>query len=453
MRKSRTNPAWLASTAISTLLIPLLSGALPAGAVVPTGMHIIAVSSGGHILAGPARGATSPASTFRAGLRDLRAAFGRSPDVLSAARSTDGTLTVALFRVRTGSTPVGGLVLASYVPNGSSHVAVVYDRLDRFATTAPQLIARAAEAAHTRSPGTSIGLLRQMTANDGSVRALVPPSWKIGVFSGGEFSATGPDGAEVDQEVAAHLIDSRSPEFQQALALQRQMNRPADPFGTPFGIPVTYEPDPERAFVAFATTIARAQRMADPAITIERVTPQPPQPGIRVSEIIGTETVRGTRMRFDGIVAASQANSNGAWNISVKMVSAPVNAFARDLPTLAAIYNSYHVDQGVMGQQVQNTIAQDRAGAARGLALMQQTQAQNTATFNASMSHAQAVQSSIDRSTAGFTRYLNGSTVVENSATGAHATVHDGFAEAIIKNDPQSFRVVPESEYRRGTDF
>jgi hypothetical protein len=121
--------------------------------------------------------------------------------------------------------------------------------------------------------------------------------------------------------------------------------------------------------------------MADPAMRLERVIPLPPQPGFRVSEMVGTETVRGTRMRFDGLLNVGQANSNGGWTISVKMVSAPVNAFARDLPTLTAMYNSYRVDQGVMGQQVQNTIAQDRAGAARGLALMQQTQAQNTASL------------------------------------------------------------------------
>jgi phosphoketolase len=69
------------------------------------------------------------------------------------------------------------------------------------------------------------------------------------------------------------------------------------------------------------------------------------------------------------------------------------------------------------------------------------------------MSHARSVQSSIDRSTAGFTRYLSDTTVVENATTGAHTTVNDSFADAVVKNDPQNFRVVPVSEYRQGTDF
>jgi hypothetical protein len=31
--------------------------------------------------------------------------------------------------------------------------------------------------------------------------------------------------------------------------------------------------------------------------------------------------------------------------------------------------------------------------------------------------------------------------------------MNDGFADAIVKNDPKKFGVVPESEYRRGTAF
>jgi hypothetical protein len=397
--------------------------------------------------------AASPAELFRTALADARRAFGPQVRVLSATRSVDGALTVGLFRVNDAAAPLAGLVLASYVRGGSSRIAIVYDRADRFATTAPSLIARATPAAAVHNAAASAGPLRDVQSPDHSVRALLPPAWKLTIFAQGELSASGPDGAEVDQEVSAHMIDPRSPLFQQAMQMQSRMGQRVNPFGTPYGIPMTYEPDPARAYVAFARTVAKAQGFGDPDVSLERTIPQPPQQDLRVTEIVGTDTVKGTRMRFDGIVAVSPASQTGGWMMSVKMISAPLATFQRDLPALAAIYNSYRVDQGVRGQQVQQTIAEDQAGAARGLALMQQTQAQNTATFDTSMSHARSVQSSIDRSTAGFTRYLNDTTVVENTSTGAHTTVNDSFADSVVKNDPQNFRVVPVSEYRQGTDY
>jgi hypothetical protein len=451
MRFLTTISAWLPRLLVVALGLSLVAGEDAAAASPPAGMSDAAGPAGGRLLTGFAP-ATSPAALFRTALADTRSAFGPDVRVLSATRSTDGALTVGLFRVNDAAAPLAGLILASYARSGSSRIAIVYDRAERFATTAPSLIARATPAA-AQTATASAGPLRDARSPDGSVRALVPPAWKLTIFAQGELSASGPDGAEVDQEVSAHMIDPRSPLFQQALQMQSRMSGRANPFGTPYGIPLTYEPDPARAFIAFARIVAKAQGLGDPAVSLERTIPQPQQQGLRVSELVGTDTVKGTRMRFDGIVAVTPASQTGGWMMSVKMISAPVAAFQRDLPALAAIYNSYRVDQGVRGQQVQQTIAEDQAGAARGLALMQQTQAQNTATFDASMSHARLVQSSIDRSTAGFTRYLSDTTVVENATTGAHTTVNDSFADAVVKNDPQNFRVVPVSEYRQGTDF
>jgi hypothetical protein len=215
---------------------------------------------------------------------------------------------------------------------------------------------------------------------------------------------------------------------------------------------MTVDADPARAYVAFASMIARAQHLGSPNITIDRTIPRPSQPGLTATEIVGSTSVRGARMRFDGIVAVTAPGPIGGWSISVKMITAPVARFDSDLATLAAVYNSYRVDQGVRGQQVAQTQEEDREGAARGLALMQQTQAHNAATFDASMAHAQSVQNGIDRSTAGFTRYLSDTTVVQDPS-GAHHTVSDSFADAIVKNDPEHFQVVPVSEYRKGSEF
>jgi hypothetical protein len=408
-------------------------------------MHQDDVAGGGHVLSGPASGATSPAGLLRIGLADARRALGPL-SVLGATRSIDNALTVALFRTAGGDDRMGGLLLASYASGGASRVTIVYDRADRFASTEPALIARATRAAQL--PGATVGPMRAVRSPDGSVTASVPPAWKITTFAQGEFAAVAPDAAEVDQELSVRLIDPRSSAYQQALRLQQQLGRVVNPYATPYGMPMTVDVDPARAYVTFANAIAKAQHFARPDISIEHAIPLPSANGLHATELVGTESLRGVRTRFDGIVGVAPPGPIGGWAMFVKMISAPVARFDADLPTLAAVYNSYRVDQGVRGQQVAQTQADDRAGAARGLALMQQTQAQNSATFNASMAHARSVQSSIDRSTAGFTHYLNDTTVLENTTTGARATAGDSFADAVVKNDPQNFRVVPVSEYR-----
>jgi hypothetical protein len=337
-------------------------------------------AAGGRVLSAAVAG-TSPAAVLRAGLADARTAAGAPLTVLGATRSTDGTLSVALFRTA-GRTAIAGILFAEYAPGGS-RATIAYDRADRFATTEPALVARAMAAA--QPPASPAVALRDVRSPDRSVIARVPASWRITTFAQGEFAAAGPDAAEVDQEVSVRLIDPRSSVYQQALRFS------ANPYATPYGIPMTIESDPVRAYVHFASMVAHLKHLPDPAISIERAIPQPAPDGFHATEIVGTESLHGVRTRFDGIVGVASPGPIGGWSIVVKMVSAPVAHFASDLPTLAAVYNSYRVDQGVRGGQVAQTQADDRAGAERGLALMQQTQAATRATFSASMANLRGI--------------------------------------------------------------
>ncbi len=125
-----------------------------------------------------------------------------------------------------------------------------------------------------------------------------------------------------------------------------------------------------------------------------------------------------------------------------------MDRYRTDFPLMTAIFNSYNVDQGVRHQQVQATIQQDEAATQRGTAMMQATQARNSAVFNASMDHARSVQQSIDRSTSGFDHYLNDTTVLQGP--NGRTTENANFAQSVVNGDPQHFRVVPVSEYRSG---
>jgi hypothetical protein len=43
--------------------------------------------------------------------------------------------------------------------------------------------------------------------------------------------------------------------------------------------------------------------------------------------------------------------------------------------------------------------------------------------------------------------------VLENTSAGARGSAGADFAASIVRNDPQNFRVVPVSEYRKGIDY
>jgi hypothetical protein len=178
-----------------------------------------------------------------------------------------------------------------------------------------------------------------------------------------------------------------------------------------------------------------------------------PFPGGRAVAIAGTDTVRGKRMRFEGNIAVGSPTNYGTWTVGINLVSAPVDGFTAEAPTLAAVADSYDLNQKRRGEQVAQAITISEAQGAAGRAMLAQTTANDAALVNASMAHARAVQDGIDRSTAGFVRYLGGTDVLEHTGTGAHGTVDAGFAQAVVRSDPQNFRTVPVSQYRKGIDY
>ncbi len=429
--------------------------AAPALASAPSGMTTAQAPGGGTLLTAY-RTESSPQALLRDALGRAHATFDAPIDVRGAVRSTDGTLVVALFRARPASGSISGMVLGTYVKGGPSRIALIYDRADRFATTAPGLIAFAtanATPAHATAPATSAGVppMHDVVAPDHSASAQLPDGWTPQHFAQGVFTASDAAGDEVDQEVSLTFVDPRSPALAQYANAQQMMHQPVSAV-TPFGIVLPLPSSPADAYVAASKRLAELQQQPDPQTTIEQQRSLPPNGRFQFAQMSGSTTVKGTRVHFVGTAGWAPLQTGGVWMLEVKMVSAPVARFNRMFPTLLAIFNSYRIDQGVREQQVGQTIRENNALIARGQAIASATIARNTAVFNASMDHARAVQDSIDRSTAGFTHYLNDTTVVQSSG-GSRGTVDQGFAESMVRNDPQNFREVPVSEYRKGVDY
>ncbi len=450
--RRRLSPSLALAALAAAALLPcsaVAASGLP-GHAVPSGLHAVEGKAGGRIVEGPLSKASSPDAAFRTGLARVRHYFDRAPHVIGAVRSNDRTLTLALFKATLGGTPVGGYILTTYVAHGPSHLDVLFDRVDRASRTVNPMLAQVS-ALHpspgvATSSGGSAEPLHDVVSQDGTVHAQLPAGWHTTLFGQGQMAAVGPNRAEVDQEVSLQFLDPNGSLARSQQQLQSSMRNPLPGQG----IVVPYTSDVRQAYYNALSALIRRGIVPPTQVTIEHARAYPPNSdGSNTAELIGTSVKNGRTDRFDGQVLVSPLNPYGGWTLSIKMISSSKDTFEHDMPTLLAIFNSYNVDQHRRDQQVALSIQGNQEGMARGNAMMAATRAQMLATFNASMDHARSVQSGIDRSTSGFVHYLNDTTVVENSS-GGRSSADAGFAQSVVANDPQNFRIVPVSEYRSG---
>jgi len=406
----------------------------------PSGLRSTDVASGGRVMVGSLRGVDSTQNAFVGGLHRLRGYFDGRTHMLGAVRSADGAITIGAFDATLRGMPVRGIAITAFEPRGGSRVGIIFDYSDRIARSINPLLGRVrGMMVPSSAPGVSAAAakpLHAIEAPDGTVDARIPAGWRTTVFGEGVFAAMGPDGSEVDQEVSVNFVDPRSSLRMPGYAVASYTTKPAEA-------------------LADATQYLVQRGAPDPQLHIEHETRQTAQPGGgSAAELTGTLTLRGGRPgRFDGVALVSPLGQYGGWFLSLKMISAPAETYGRELPTLLAIFNSYHVNQGQRTEQVRENVA---AGWRQTQAILQanaQVQQRNTAVFNASMASARNVQDSIDRSTSGFVHYLNDTTVLQHIPSGNTGTANRNFATGLVHADPQHFREVPVSEYQKGVDY
>jgi hypothetical protein len=422
------------------------------------------IDDGGRILVGPVGNTNSPDAAFRAGLSHMRGYFG-SLTLESVVRSKDGTTTMGTFGGRLANVRISGLALSSYRSGSASQFAVLFDERSRFAKTLPGLVSRLqsmpvpaiAKAAPAKSVS-SVDLQTEIRnvrttpyrSNDGTLTAKLPQGWKLKGFSQGALIADGPDGSEVVVGLGIPCIDPRGPLYQQNLALARQMRNPIDPSGG-LGIVLEYSSDPGAAYRAVVLALARSSHGSLEVTSMsEKAIPAPA--GVHGAEVTGTSIQNGKSLRFDELVGVGPLGPGGAFQITVTGAVAPAARFVADDPEMGATLAGYHLNEDVRTAQVQANIAAGWAASRAGIANMNATTARDQATVDASMQNARAVQDGIDRSTAGFVKYLNGSDVVQRS-DGAHLDVDAGTSQALQSFDPQHYTSVPVSQYVKGVDY
>jgi len=423
----------------------------------PAGLRSIDDASGGRIIVGGLGPVAGPGDAFRAGLHRVRGYFS-SMQLENVVRSKDGTLTMGLFRARLGADDVSGLALSAYRP-GASQVAILFDDRRRLRQSMPKLVAhlqsispaatasrpRARSGANEPSLEARMRAVRTvaMTSNDGTVSAQLPEGWQMKQFGGGMFVADGAGGAEVVQGVSLQVLDPRGQLYQQAM----QMGRP--PAGYRLFIP--YTTDPARAYERAMESLNRS---SGSSVTFTSVSERPIRwLGPNGAEVSGTSVRNGKTLRFDEYVGVSPEGPYGGWQIAVNGAVAPEVDFERDEPEMAVLFRSWRPNEALVHAQVESNIASGWAQSRAGRANLAATTARDQGVVDASMRNARAAQDGIDRSTAGFVRYLNGTDVVEHGPSGAHLDVDSGTSAALQSFDPQHFTSVPVSQYVKGVDY
>ncbi len=419
---------------------------------------------GGRILTGSIENANSPDAAFREGLSHLRGYFG-SLTLQSVVRSKDGATMMGSFGGELEGVRIGGLALSSYRSGGGSEFAVLFDEQSRFSKTLPSLVSRLqhmpppaiaraapAKAAAPENLAAEIRNVRTTSyvSNDGTLSAKVPTGWKIKDFAEGALVADGPDGSEVVVGLGLQCVDPRGQLYQSNLALAREMRTPRDP-GAGLGIVAEYSPDPAAAYRAVALALARASHASLEFTSTSEKTISAPG-GFHEAEVTGTSVQNGKQLRFDDLVGVGPLGQYGGYSVTVTGTVAPTARFQADEPEMGATLAGYHLNEAQRTAQVQANIAAGWAASRAGIANMNATTARDQATVNASMQNARAAQDGIDRSTAGFVKYLSGTDVVQRS-DGTHLDVSAGTSQALQSFDPQHYTSVPVSQYVKGVDY
>lgn len=466
------------------LVLPAFSAAyqapLPTQAA-PDGLKTFDMPEGGRILFGKPGDSSSGPSTFKSGLRRTKGYFDTSLNLLSVVRSKNGEVTMGSFSAILRGTAVGGLAISMYDPDGHSRLAFLFDDPNHLAKSIPSMMRRLDEltqemlkqetvkSAHSSNgkafdSKSSTGFagfeaasrnvaLKGLAFPDGTTTIGVAPGFKPHTMSAGTFTASSADGATIELLVSHSLIDPNGTLYK----MQAQMTRrfPNASPTIPGQIVVAYEPDPVIAWKKYLTEYARQQNTPypDPQIT-KHDQMHLTAPGWSGRVVSGTMTLHDETFVFTGRLLVSPPSLQGGWMLQATILAAPKEHVSDDMPAMMAMEKSEKVDMNATRELTMRNIDMINAQSAHQMSARQTAyDVGSQQRFNSSMARARASRDAMDKSTAGFIHYINGTTILQHNPSGGHATVEANLAGALEKSDPQHFSVVPVKQYVKGRDY
>jgi hypothetical protein len=387
----------------------------------PSGFSSMDAAGGGRILAGTFTGnARSAAAVLGGMLGALRGYFDGAPAVSGAVGDHADRGVMAFFDARLAGTPVRGAALVQLNDGGGGGVAILFDRPEDIARSYP-LLAR--QLAEVRVPGGGAPArpvaLQQQVTGDGKASIGVPPGWRITGWGNGAVDVAGPEGQAVD--VGIYLPIMVQPTFVGPVA---------------GAIYLPYFADPVAAVRPVSEALSRQSvARGGPATTdvqiLERYNTPPPMGAGQAAYVLARSRVGGRPYLHFALVNTAPIDA-GSWAYYYSTVAAPDGVFQRDFALMLSVWRSWSLNQQMLRDRLQDAAEKMRQ------------------TGEILRSAARGQSEAYDRANRGFSYYLRGLEVVEQTASGRRGTFDGELAGAVVKADPTRYRLVPPSQYRAG---
>jgi len=426
---------------------------------------------GSRIVYGLQDGATTPASAMGIVLRTLHNNCGERPQVGKVFRVRGTNSDAVFFTVvnhAMGNRQRAGLIIAA--PTGPNQVEIgfVVDDSARFGSSMNPMLKKLFSVWHPGGGGAAGGSasggpappepLHQVWNQDHSAMVAVPNGWKV-QGNGGTTLIIEP---YYNAMINLNLVRG---------ATANPNYRPYGGMTTGMGVKMVYPAngDPARGFPGLIKEFYRVnnQRIDFRMASAEQMAGPP---GQRCVHAIGHGLLLGATKppppnlqekdywEMEFLECTTAPNRMGDYTVTISTYEIDPRFVDRYRATMAAILQSYQVNQAVVNQEA-NDIA------APAIAAIHQIGAEATARMKATdiandQQHADyhARQDANDRSNQGFHNYILDQTVIQDSnmygnGTVGHGTVWNSTADVLVKANPNRYEIVNTPNYWQGVDY
>ena len=335
---------------------------------------------------------------MRATLAEFAGYFDGSPQPVQAFGDKRGRELQVLFAARQGGVLLQGLAVVT-LAGDETVTAVAVDQAARLGQTLPGMLRAlgplvpAAPAAPAQMPP-----MQRTPFPDGSGSMALPPGWQITNSIKGMVEASGPD-----ESMA--MFGIHGPVYTPEGAAQVQQSFQSVGMNPTLDLLVIPYTDPASAFRTYWNTmpahVARTLSLQVPSQQVTRIVEQKatPWPSGQAA-YLDVEWLRGGAPYRSLFLFGMQPTYGGTWTFYISGVSTPAARFARDLPALMQMWQSYQVAASVHRERIDKAMS-DMREVGR---IIDQTYAGR--------------QASLDAIHADWTEYIRDTTAVADTRTG-----------------------------------
>jgi hypothetical protein len=429
-------------------------------------LQTINAPQGGKIVYGQVENQTTEAGAMGSLLRSLHKSYGGRPQVGKLFEVRNSQSVAAFFSVanrNAGTGQLAGLIIATKVTTDHVEAAFVCDDASRFHSSYNSLMKTLLgvwhpfEAAPTARSGSSLdgGSLKQFVLPDRSASVSLPDGWQVNPSrsGGGTIFAAGPNSETAALGMAIQVWDPRNPRVAQILRSAQQRGQGNLQDGKLLLLP--YGGDPVEAYTNLIQMERRNAGLPPADFQITSSTPVPartPKRGVRITGQVDFKDGKGTR-ELVVLYYDDPPWAKGCWWCSLYGTTAPLAVAGRERAALAAVLQSFRVDQNVINQEgaklaqpeIDRIHAIGAAAKAQADAAHERNDIQNSSVYQ----H----WDDMDQRSKSFSDYQLGYSVVQDNSAHTHGTFWNEDADALVAQDPQRYEYVTAPNYWKGVDY